>query len=136
MPLIVDPAASGAVVNPQAIILNLASDPSDYQAFGYPDSFAPALSVPGEIRVGASGRERSFTRAGRSTVMPVSLPQVPRAQIDWLRSHVGELMCVRDDRGGKFFGTFYEVPVDESTMTTAYGDVSLQFRSVTFSEAV
>lgn len=118
-----------------AIFVNLASDPSQYVALYWPEPFQPSTAANGDVRTNASGRQRVFTRAGRPQSMQLVQKQTTRADIDTLESWVGQIVCVRDIRGRKFFGVYFEVPVEESTLRDE-GDVSLTIRSVSVSEAV
>jgi hypothetical protein len=84
----------------------------------------------------AGGRERLVTTAGSPQSYGWKMSRVDRAQIDWLEDHVGRVLCVRDDRGRKFYGTYLSSPIDEANWSKTRGAVDLSLRSVTHTEAV
>lgn len=83
----------------------------------------------------ANGRLRSVTRTGRTRSAQVDVENATRAELGWLEEHVGQLVCVRDDRGRKMFAVYYDVPVEEMLGQPGYGGVSLSLTEVTHSEA-
>lgn len=125
-----------ATVTLGTVWLNLAADPSVYLSLPTMASLSATTAVPGEVRRMANGRMRSVTRAGSARGAEVDVENATRAEIDWLEAHVGDLVCVRDDRGRKFFGVYYSVPVEEMLGQPGYGGVSLSLAEVTHSEAV
>ena len=59
----------------------------------------------------------------------------PRATIEWLEDHTGETVLVRDDRGRKFYGSYFQPATAEHPYNTE-GDVTVSFTEVSFDEAV
>lgn len=119
-----------------AIWLNLAADPSDYMSFDRPATMAPTTDMDVSVRTLANGRRRVVRRAGVARSYALTLPYCNRAQIEWLEDHVGQTVCVRDDRGRKMFGVYSSVPVTESTLWNDRGDAQLTVAGITYSEAV
>lgn len=126
-----------AVVLLSALWLSDAVNPSDAMSFVYAgDAFKVASSTEVEARRMAGGRTRLVSKVGTSwTAQPV-LPQCTPAQIAWLRSHQGRIVCLRDHQGTKLFGFYAEVPEDKSTFYRDVSDVELSFTGCTWSEAV
>lgn len=141
MPILVDiPAAPGSSVDLCAIFINSAVELADMVAVEYAgETIAPSTRADVEVRRLAN-RVR-LIRKGTGAVatlesLQVTFERCTAEQVEWLRGHVGELVCVRDHVGGKFFGVYSEVPRE---VATAYRDrfsVSLSFNQVTYSEAV
>lgn len=124
-----------ASVTLKAIWFNRVADPADFLALRYVSGFDRAPEKPGNFRRGAGGRVRLFTRAGRELSWSLSFKAVSLAQKEWLEAHAGELLCIRDDRGGKFFGSYLGVGVGEHRYNHE-ADVSLEVTEISFSEAV
>lgn len=124
-----------AAVQLTGIWINVAADPSNYRSFPYVTAYSPSTQVQAQPRILANGRERVVRRAGVSTPMSVTF-ETTQADVDWLNSVVGETVCVRDDVGRKMFGYFDSVPVTEDTVDRDRPVVTLQIRSLSYSEAV
>lgn len=91
-------------------------------------------AVSGAVRTYAGGRRRSVTRAGTLRTFPITADVLrDRLQLDLLRSWKGRLLLLRDPRGRKVFGTFYDLDVEEN-ITTDLAFVALTLHEVTFSE--
>lgn len=124
-----------ATLQLDCVFLNLASDLSDFQSFPLMSSLKISTSQPGEVRTMANGRRRLVRTAGKPRTAIVDLSHCTRTQVDWLEQHVGDLVCVRDDRGRKFYGVYLSVDVDETPTNTDDGGTSLSLTEVTHSEA-
>ncbi|HEY9249255.1 MAG TPA: hypothetical protein VIO38_08995 [Rariglobus sp.] len=124
------------MVDIRAVVFNDVADPSDRLALVYVRQFQKSPEVSGEFRRGAGGRVRLFTRAGRAVSWSLAFGSVTREQSAWLDAHQGRLLCVRDDRGGKLFGSFLASPGQERTWSKDADSVSLDFTELTFSESV
>lgn len=120
-----------------AFFLNLASDPSDFQAFSYVTQTTPGKQSSAQVRTMANGRLRVFRQAGAPRSASWKLEKVTPAQVVWLEAHVGDLMCVRDDVGRKWFGVYTSLQADEDMYPDRRGEasVSLSLSEVTYSEA-
>lgn len=127
-----------AIVSLGALWLNSAIDLSDGCSFAYVTDLNPGKDVAGESRTGPSGRMRAVLTGGGfpSLSFKWDLSGLTDAQIGWLESHVAQLMSVRDDRGRKWYGTYFSVPVTESVSWRGRDDVSLTLVEVTHDEAV
>lgn len=124
-----------AAVVLETVWLNLAADPSVRMSFPMMSELNVATTQPGEVRTMANGRQRLVRVAGLSRAVSLTLAYCTPAQVAWLELHVGELMCVRDDRGRKLFAAYLQVPVDEH-QSGGHSDVSLSLSEITHSEAV
>lgn len=125
-----------ATVTLTALWLNLATNTADYQAFQNPVALVVKTTKDGSVRKLANGRLRAVLGTAKPRVFETQLELCTRTQIDWLEAHVGDLVCVRDDRGRKVYGTYFEVPVTENVFRSDYGDVALVITETTHSEAV
>lgn len=125
-----------ALVDLAAVFLNLAANPSDRLALYTVTGLQPATEVRADVRSLANGRQRVVRQAGKPRSYSLKVEQLDRAGISWLEQHAGETMCIRDDRGRKFYAAFFAVPVDESTLWNDRGDVDLRISEVSATEAV
>lgn len=121
-----------------SFFLNLASDPSDFQAFPYVTQTQPQKQTDAQVRVMANGRLRVVRSAQVQRTASWALGKVSPDQVAWLEDHVGDLMCVRDDVGRKWFGIYSSVQADEDLFPDRRGEatVTLNLTEVTYSEAV
>lgn len=125
-----------ATVTLASVWFNVASDPTDSLTLPTMSSLSVTSSKEGEARRLANGRVRLITRSGGTRrSIAVSVAYATRAEIDWLEDHVGVLVCVRDDRGRKVYGVYYQVQTDEHR-GLAEGGPSLSVDEATHSEAV
>jgi hypothetical protein len=140
MPILVDiPASPGSSVDLCAIFINAAVDLADFVAVEYAgETIAPSTRADVEVRKLAN-RTRLIRRGTGAVAtlesLQVTFERCTAEQVAWLRDHVGELVCIRDHVGGKFFGVYTDVPRE---VATAYRDrfkVTLSFDQVTYSEA-
>jgi len=124
-----------AIVALATLWLNDASALSDSQSFPYMSKMAAVPQTPGEVRPYANGRYRAINRAGVQSRHNVTLPACSRMQIAWIEAKAGQLLCIRDDRGRKYYGVYYNPTIDEHPYDTN-ADVTLSLIEVTHSEAV
>lgn len=124
-----------ATVTLGTVWLNLAADPTVYLSLPTMSSLSITTGQDGEVRRMANGRLRLIRRAGQARSASVDIDGATRTEVDWLEEHVGDLLCVRDDRGRKFFGVYMSVDADE-IRANDYANVSLALTEVTHSEAV
>lgn len=133
MAIIVDPSATpGTGVVLTRLWLNSAADPSDVMSFRA-FTFTPAKAVDAEVRLLAGGRRRLIRRAGQARSHGVSIRRPTLGQRQWLDDHVGELVTIRDPRGGKYHGVYLSVQVPYTV--DGANDVTLSLTEVTHSEA-
>lgn len=123
-----------------AVFLNDAEDPADSMQFAtVGDSYRIEETLGGGVEHGyASGRSRLYSTEDDVTTVPLTLVDVTPAQVAWLRSHRGRVVCFRDNRGAKVFGAYLSLPVEFSTMPVddAIDTAALSLTSTTWSEAV
>ena len=96
---------------------------------------ARSHAMDGEVRTYAGGRQRAYTTVGERGQFEVTLRMVSQATIDVLRSWIGVPVQVRDARGQRFVGIYFEVPVSE-LRSAAFYDVRLSVRTLTVAEGV
>lgn len=123
-------------VNPGAVVLSDAYNLTDAMAFKEAVVLEVATGKDGNVRAGANGRIRLFLSDTRRRTFNLQFELISRAQADWLEAHVGELVCVRDDRGRKVFGTYLEANVKELTLRSDYTDATIRVDEVTHPEVV
>lgn len=88
----------------------------------------------GEVRTYANGRRRAVARAGRlRTVVLQAEVLRNRVLLDALRDWEGQTVLLRDPRGRKVYGVFYDLEIDEN-ITTDLAIVSLTLTETTVSE--
>lgn len=92
-----------------------------------------SYKVDGSVQPFAGGRYRSIATEGTAGSQTFLLRDVTDAQIDTLKSWMSQLVLVRDNRGRKMYGTFYEVTYADRMMTGLY-DVQLVVNETTYSE--
>lgn len=124
-----------ASVELHTLWLNDMADLSDYRSFTYMSKLTVKPVIDGEVRTYAGGRRRAIQRPGRFHELTATLPACTRDQLEWLAEKVGSPVLVRDDRGRKFYGVFFDVDTDEHQYD-AEGDASLSITEITHSEAV
>jgi hypothetical protein len=87
----------------------------------------------GDVRTYAGGRQRAFTTAGEHGLFAFRLVDVSLATKDLLRTWIGVDVEVRDHRGQRFFGVYFDVGVGEKKEPTLY-DVGIKLHTVTVVE--
>ncbi len=125
-----------STVNLGAVFLNAANNLADSVSFQNVTGLTYLKGTDGDVRALANGRLRLVTTTTTRQSYALNLELCTRTQITWLQDHIGALVCARDDRGRKVYGTYFEVTVDENVARSDYADASLRFTEVTHSEAV
>ena len=116
--------------------MNVAADPSDYRAFPLMSALNVTAAKRGEVRPMASGRTRLVLRAGSAKKgISVTLPELERTDVEWLEERVGQLLCVRDDRGRKVWATYLTHSAEENRGRST-GNVTLTLSEVSHEEVV
>lgn len=115
--------------------LNDTADLTDCRSFPFMSKLSATPQTPGEVRLYANGRRRAINRAGAQQQLAVTLPTCDRDLVTWIEAHAGRLLLVRDDRGRKFYGTYYNPTIDEHAYDEN-ADVSISLIEITHSEAV
>jgi len=141
MPIVVGPdLTAGAGVDLCAVFLNDAADPTDLQSFEYVgDTLSPTTTSRVEVRQ-LIGRRRLIRHGDDDSSVfetyAITLPRCTTEEVEWLRDHVGVLLCVRDHKGAKFYGTYAEAPREIQTKFPDRTQVKITVEQVTHSEAV
>lgn len=132
-----------AKVNLTGVWINLVDQPADRLVLHKVSQFTRNQEKPGRILRGAGGRVRVVTRAGTARSWSLRFRFLTQAQVAWLEERAGRVVCVRDGRGHRLFGTYLHVAATElayvklaDVASVKLADVSLTFTEVTFSEAV
>jgi hypothetical protein len=125
-----------STVNLGAVWLNDANDLTDSQSFNNVTGLTFIKGNDGDVRALANGRLRLVTTTTTRRSYALTLELCTRTQVTWLEDHIGALVCARDDRGRKVYGTYFEVNVNENVARSDYADASVRFTEVTHSEAV
>jgi hypothetical protein len=124
-----------AAVQLSALWLHTASDLSDSMTLGQ-NAEAEELSKPGEVRTYAGGRHRAVKRAGTTTVLRITAPFMTRGDYLSLQDRVGVKQMLRDQRGRKLWGVFWQVTGDEWLAKDRVERVEFTFEQLTHSEVV
>ncbi len=74
---------------------------------------ATGIAMDGAVRTYAAGRRRSISTAGLKVEVPRTMVALDFATKDRLISWVGTLVQLRDFRGGKWYGVFFELNITE-----------------------
>lgn len=93
-----------------------------------------AHSLAGEVRSYAGGRQRSIVVEGERGTFAFTLLRLTLDQVETLRSWTGVTVQVRDHRGQRFFGVYYDVGITE--YKDDYYSVSISLATVTTDEGV
>jgi|GEM_PF-1750122 len=124
-----------AVVTLPTVLISNANNPASCQTFPLMSGLEVDTIQPGEVRRYATGRLREITTGPVARQISLTLPECTRDQINWLQSNAGQVVLVRDDRGRKMWGAYFDVKVVENQYNTN-GDVSLVVNEVTFTEGI
>lgn len=142
MPIVIaTPLPTGTGLDLCSIWMNAAADLGDMMAFQYAgDSIALSGSIDGEVRKLAT-RRRVIRSAGAKVYLNPSLTllRCSATQRQWLRDHLGQVLCVRDHVGTKVYAVYFQAPFEVSTFPredTYFTDVNLSMEQVDHSEAV
>lgn len=119
-----------------AVWISLASDLTDVQSFQNTTMLKVTTEQDGAVRRLANGRLRAVLGATKPHTWELNFELCSRTQISWLQDRVGQLVCVRDDRGRKVYGTYFAVPVTENVARSEYGDATITLTETTHDEGV
>lgn len=103
-----------ARVSFKGVWVNLVADPSQRMVLRTVPQFERVPTKQGRVVRGAGGLTRVIQRRGRAVPWRLSAHLVPREAADWIEEHVGDLVCLRDSRGHKVFGTYFSAPLRET----------------------
>ena len=91
-------------------------------------------SSEGDVRQYAGGRQRAVTTVGLQGKYAFTLVRISFAQLRKLEEWVGQTVCVRDNRGNKFFGVYFSVPWEEPDREPDEYNCTISLEEVTFVE--
>ncbi|GEP38894.1 hypothetical protein NPS01_25570 [Nocardioides psychrotolerans] len=120
-----------------AIWFNLAANPADLCSFRKADEKI-GITIDTRTEVRQLANRRRIVRRGVAayTSIDLSLPHCEPAQIEWLRDHAGQLVCVRDHVGTKVYVVYAQLPREVLTRVRDWADVKLSLDEITHTEAV
>lgn len=95
-----------------------------------------AAGMAGEVRRYAGGRQRSVTAAGKAGSFQFTLRMITFATVLELEDWIGVPVQVRDHRGQRFIGVFYDVPATEHQDDTDMYDAGIALLTITAPEGV
>ena len=124
-----------ASITLETLWLNDADDPADLASFPFMSSLNSSPQQNVTITAFAGGRQIAIVTPGSANQVSVNLAACTASQRAWLETHAGTVVCVRDDRGRKFYGVYVSPSSDEHAYNDD-ADSSLTLNEVTFSEAV
>lgn len=93
-------------------------------------------SIPAVTRRRAGGRVVAVSSPGATRLASVSMFVESRDDLDWLRSHVGDLVLVRGPRGDRVWGVFASVETAERMFPEFPVETLVSVQEVTVSEVV
>lgn len=92
-----------------------------------------SYKTDGAVQAFAGGRYRSIALEGVAGQQTFMLRDVSTADIETLKSWIGETVLVRDNRGRRMFGTYFDVSYNDR-MLDGYYDVTLNVVEVSYLE--
>lgn len=90
-------------------------------------------SQEGDVQKFAGGRFRSISVEGLAGAQTFMLRDVPYSDILTLESWIGQTVLIRDNRGRRMFGTYFEVSYTDGPNENYY-DVTLNLKEITYNE--
>jgi len=90
--------------------------------------------MEGGVQTFASGRQRSISHVGERGQFGFTLVDVTEAQITLLREWKGKTVSVRDHRGQRYVGSYYEINVDEDKSNITLYNAAIVLSFVTYEE--
>ncbi|WP_435744894.1 hypothetical protein [Nocardioides sp. SYSU DS0663] len=137
MPAAAAPLPEGAGLYLCAIWLNVAVDPDDVCVFTKVGD-GLSLTTDPRVEIRQLANRRRLIRRGVNAYesYALTLPGCTPEQGAWLRRNVGELLCIRDHVGTKFYGAYLTLPRELATWTRERVDVKLVVEQADFSEEV
>lgn len=124
-----------ALVSLDAVVLAPVDDLSSQVALEV-TSLQERAAKSGEVRTYAGGRRRSVTKAGSQRSVTMGLEVIrDRPLLDRLASWQGQVLLLRDPRGRKVYGVYYDVDISEN-VTADFAQVTLTLQEITYPEYV
>jgi hypothetical protein len=91
--------------------------------------------MAGQVRTYGGGRQRAVSTFGETTDYAFMLRNVPPADLATLRLWKGETVVVRNHKGEKYYGTYFELKAVEY-MADNFFDVTIALKGVTATDVV
>lgn len=139
MPIVVGDGLGtpGGTLDLIAIWFNLASNPADLCSFRKADEKI-GITTDTRTEVRQLANRRRIVRRGTKAydTFSLSLTHCEPQQIEWLRDHAGQLVCVRDHVGSKVYVVYAQLPREVLTRVRDWADVKLTLDEITHTEAV
>lgn len=89
--------------------------------------------ITGDVMTFAGGRQRAILSEGTQRQYAFKLRDVTDANVAILKSWKGRAVCVRNDRGLRLFGVYFDVKIDERKTKGLY-DLSMSVTEITYQE--
>jgi hypothetical protein len=112
-----------------------ADDLGDQLVLNAAVSLTGSKARAGEVRTYADGRQRLILGAAAPAGASVSAARVDRTTREWLDSHIGDLMLLRDGRGRLLWGSYLALDAEEQP-GLPYSSLSFDFLEVSHSVEV
>jgi len=117
------------------VVLNAATDPTDQLILSRMTKYDRRTTKAGRIEQVAGGGRRAIVAAGQSRSWTLAVSKADRTTCDWIETHIGSVVAVRDDAGNKMFAVYLDAPISEiADPRTVSFDLDLS--EVTWTEAV
>ena len=120
-----------AILSLTKIWVNLVLTGAGVAAYSSERGFS--AQVAGDVRTYAGGRQRAITAPGKRRQFAFKLRDVSDLDRATLDAWAGKLVCVRDYRGNKYFGIYFDLSITERR-TLALNDISMTLTEVSFLE--
>jgi hypothetical protein len=89
---------------------------------------------PGDVRSYVGGRQRSIAQEGERGTYTFVMLRLTRTDVETLRTWMGQVVQVRDNKGRRFYGVYFDVEIIE--YIDARYNVSIKLTVVTQTEGV
>lgn len=91
--------------------------------------------VDGQVRTYGGGRQRSITTFGQKGTYDFTLVSVLPADLAILQSWIGQTVEVRNTKGERYVGVYYQLKVGERFADKEY-DVAIELKALTVPDGV
>lgn len=99
----------------------------------YSSDRSSTQGIDGKVQVYANGRQRAIIMTGTKSQYNCTLRDVSDEDVTTVERFMGKPVCVRDNKGQRFFGIYFDVARNERR-TLGYWDIPLQIVSITYNE--
>jgi hypothetical protein len=77
-------------------------------------------TASGDVRTYVGGRRRAIAVIGEVGTFKFQYRYVPRSTVDTLHAWITKLVQVRDARGRRFFGVYFDLAIDDVTTFASF----------------